>query len=94
MAARRAQDHRSSGANRHAGSNRGAGRAGQLLRAALLLLWTAVAARFSMRTVALGALVTAAVAARIVFEERLLRETFTEYADYARATRALIPFVL
>jgi protein-S-isoprenylcysteine O-methyltransferase Ste14 len=30
---------------------------------------------------------------RARFEERLLVETFPEYADYQRRTRALIPFV-
>ena len=62
--------------------------------AALLLVWSAVAARASSWSVALGVLVTAAVAGRVIWEERLLRASFSDYGDYARSTRALIPYIL
>lgn len=62
--------------------------------AALMLVWSAVAARASAWTAALGVLVTAAIAGRVAWEERLLRASFPDYGEYARSTRALIPFIV
>lgn len=61
--------------------------------AALLFLWSGIVAHVSVWTVALGALVTGVTVARIVVEERLLRERYQEYAEYALGTKAVIPFV-
>jgi protein-S-isoprenylcysteine O-methyltransferase Ste14 len=33
------------------------------------------------------------VITRVVVEERLLRARYPEYADYARSTKALVPYV-
>lgn len=62
--------------------------------AGLLLVWSAAAARLSPWTVGLGAVVTAVVGARVVWEERLLRAAFPDYAAYAQSTRAVIPFLI
>jgi protein-S-isoprenylcysteine O-methyltransferase Ste14 len=62
--------------------------------AALLLVWSAVGAHPAPWTIALGAVVTGAVVGRVIWEEKLLRAAFADYADYARSTRALIPYIL
>lgn len=51
-----------------------------------------LAAPFVTPTVALAVFILLQ-GTRARFEERLLRETFPEYADYQRRTHALIPFV-
>jgi protein-S-isoprenylcysteine O-methyltransferase Ste14 len=61
---------------------------------ALLLIWTAALVRLAWWSVALAALVTLAATGRIVWEERLLRSAFNDYADYARSTRAVVPYVI
>jgi protein-S-isoprenylcysteine O-methyltransferase Ste14 len=61
--------------------------------AALLLVWSGVIARLTWGTAALGVLVTAVAVARVVYEERLLRAALSDYGEYARSTRALIPFI-
>jgi protein-S-isoprenylcysteine O-methyltransferase Ste14 len=61
--------------------------------AALLFIWTAVLSHLSFWTLAIGAVVTSVVLRRVVVEERLLRTRYPEYGEYARSTKALIPFV-
>ena len=61
--------------------------------AALLLLWSGVLSHVSFWTVMLGLPATCVVIVRIVIEERLLRERYEDYSRYAKATKALIPFV-
>jgi len=61
--------------------------------AALLLVWGGVFARLTWGTAALGVLVTGMAVARVVYEENMLRAAFTDYGEYARSTRALIPFI-
>ncbi len=62
--------------------------------AILLFVWTGVSAHWSLRAAALGLLATAMTFLRMIFEERLVRERYPEYADYARRTRRVIPYVL
>jgi len=62
--------------------------------AILLFLWTGVAVNASLLGVALGLAATAMLALRIVFEERLVRQLYPEYDDYARRTKRVIPFIL
>lgn len=62
--------------------------------AALLFVWTGVAVNASPLSVALGLAATAMLALRIVFEERLVRQRYPEYDDYARRTKRVIPFIL
>lgn len=60
----------------------------------LLLIWSGVLSHRSVPNAAIGLAVTLVVVARIVVEERLLRRRYPEYAEYARSTKALVPFVL
>jgi protein-S-isoprenylcysteine O-methyltransferase Ste14 len=60
---------------------------------ALLLLWASIAGHPSIGNVVLGLLVAMMVVAKIILEERLLRAAFPDYTEYARSTKALIPFV-
>jgi len=62
--------------------------------AALLFVWAAVLSHLSAPTVAVGIILTGIVAARIVLEERLLREQYPEYATYVRSTKAVVPYLL
>ena len=61
---------------------------------ALLFVWTAVVSHLSWLNVSIGVVVTAFAGARIVAEERLLRERFPEYVGYTGSTKAIIPFVI
>lgn len=62
--------------------------------AALIFIWAAVLSHLSPWTLVLGLVVTSVVGARVVVEERLLRQRYPEYEGYARATKALIPFIV
>ena len=62
--------------------------------AALLFIWTAILSHLSTINVAIGLVVTSLAAARVIAEERLLRQAFPDYAEYASATKAVIPFVV
>jgi len=62
--------------------------------AILLFVWTGVAANWSLVAAALGLVVTAMLFLRMIFEEGLVRERYPEYADYARRTRRVIPYIL
>jgi protein-S-isoprenylcysteine O-methyltransferase Ste14 len=62
--------------------------------AALLFIWAAILSHLSVVNVGIGLAVTLIVAMRVVAEERLLRARYPEYAEYARSTGALVPFVL
>jgi protein-S-isoprenylcysteine O-methyltransferase Ste14 len=61
--------------------------------AALLFIWTAAVSHLSVMTLAIGLMVAAVVITRVVVEERLLRARYPEYDDYARSTKALVPYV-
>jgi len=62
--------------------------------AALVLIWATVLSHPSLLCLLVGAAVTIVVMPRILDEERRLRGRYPEYADYARSTKALVPFVL
>ena len=62
--------------------------------ASLLLIWPTVLSHRSALSLAIGAAVTLVVIPRILDEERQLREAYPEYAEYARSTKALVPFVV
>ncbi len=62
--------------------------------AALLFVWASVLGHGSAIDGAIGAAVTLLIVARILVEERLLRARFPDYAEYARSTRAVVPYVL
>jgi protein-S-isoprenylcysteine O-methyltransferase Ste14 len=61
--------------------------------AVLLFMWAGVVSHLSLLTVAIGTAVTAVSIARIIVEERLLQATYPEYRDYARSTKALVPYL-
>jgi protein-S-isoprenylcysteine O-methyltransferase Ste14 len=61
--------------------------------AALLFIWTAVVSHLSVLTLAIGIVVAAVAIARVNVEDRLLRARYPEYDDYARSTKALVPYV-
>jgi protein-S-isoprenylcysteine O-methyltransferase Ste14 len=62
--------------------------------AILFFVWAGVASRPSLLAVALGILVSAATAVRIVAEERLVTARYPEYATYAARTKRVIPFLV
>ena len=62
--------------------------------AILLFVWAGVASHGTIISVLTAIVATAAVAVRIGAEEALVVELYPEYADYARHTKRIIPFVL
>jgi protein-S-isoprenylcysteine O-methyltransferase Ste14 len=62
--------------------------------AILLFVWAGVAAHGTNLSVLTGIVATAALAVRSVAEEELVFEIYPEYAEYARHTKRIIPFVL
>ena len=62
--------------------------------AILLFTWAGAASRGAILGILLAIVATAAVAVRIGTEEALVGERYPEYAEYARRTKRLIPFVL
>lgn len=62
--------------------------------AVLVLIWSGVLSHLSRWTLVLGVVVTAVVVARVIVEERVLRQRFPDYDAYARTTKALIPFIV
>lgn len=61
--------------------------------AILLFLWAGIATNLSPASVALGLVATAMLSLRMVFEESLVRQRYPEYADYARRTKRVVPFL-
>jgi protein-S-isoprenylcysteine O-methyltransferase Ste14 len=61
--------------------------------AALLFIWAAVLSHLSLWALAIGTAVTIIAALRVVFEERFLRDRYPEYAAYAQATKAIVPYL-
>ena len=62
--------------------------------AILLFMWAGVASHGSIVSVLTAIVATAAVAARIGAEEDLVVGAYPEYAEYARRTKRIIPYVL
>lgn len=62
--------------------------------AVLMLIWAGVLSHLSALSLAVGVAIAVVAALRIACEERLLTEKLPGYADYARRTRRLIPFVI
>lgn len=61
--------------------------------AILLFLWAGIATNLSTVSVALGLVATAMLSLRMVFEESLIRQRYPEYADYARRTKRVVPYL-
>ncbi len=62
--------------------------------AVLLFIWAAVLSHLAPLTVIVGAFVTLIAARRIVLEERFLCQRYPDYAVYAQATKAVIPYLI
>jgi protein-S-isoprenylcysteine O-methyltransferase Ste14 len=61
---------------------------------ALLILWMSIAGHLTIFNAGIGSLATVAILGKILLEERLLRASFSDYAQYTRSTKALIPLIL
>jgi protein-S-isoprenylcysteine O-methyltransferase Ste14 len=61
---------------------------------ALLILWGSIGGHFSILNAGAGLVVSLLVTGKIFEEERLLRAALPGYREYARSTKAIIPFVL
>jgi len=61
--------------------------------AALLFIWAGILSHLSAFTLAIGVVVTVVAVARVIAEERLLRAKYPDYADYARMTKAIVPYL-
>jgi len=61
--------------------------------AVLYFIWAGIAAHFSLWNVLLALLASAMLALRIRAEETLILGRYPEYADYARRTRRVVPFL-
>jgi protein-S-isoprenylcysteine O-methyltransferase Ste14 len=62
--------------------------------AILYFFGAAVLTHWSLRTALCGAVVLTACVTRMIAEERMLVVRYPEYADYARRTRRVIPFIV
>jgi protein-S-isoprenylcysteine O-methyltransferase Ste14 len=62
--------------------------------AILLFLWAGVVGQNSTLSILTAIVATAAIAVRIGAEEALVTEVYPEYADYAKRTKRIVPFVL
>jgi len=62
--------------------------------AILAFMGAGVASRGALPGILMAIVATAALAARIGTEEALVIKRYPEYADYARRTKRIIPFVL
>ena len=62
--------------------------------AILLFVWAGVAAHGTNLSVLTAIVATAAVIVRIVSEEELVTLDYPEYAEYAKHTKRIVPFVL
>jgi len=61
--------------------------------AALLFIWAGVASHPAVFTFAIGVAVTGVAIARVIAEERMLTAEYADYQDYARTTKALVPYL-
>lgn len=59
----------------------------------LVLIWSSVLGHPSFTTVIVSVLMTIVTLIRLVSEEQFLRQRYPEYAEYARRTQRIIPFV-
>ena len=61
--------------------------------AVLYFLWAGMAAHPSRTGILVALLASALLGVRMIGEERLLLETYPEYAEYARHTARVLPFI-
>jgi len=65
-----------------------------MFAAALLFLWSSILGHLSLTNVMIGLVVTGFIAVRIVTEEQLLRSHYSEYIEYTKKTKRIIPFLI
>jgi steroid 5-alpha reductase family enzyme len=61
--------------------------------AACLFGWAGMLGNWSARSALLGGLLFAGALVRMFCEERLVRDLYPEYREYARATKRMVPYV-
>jgi len=61
---------------------------------ALLLIWATVLSHWSVLCAAVGAVASLVAVVRILDEERQLRARYPDYGEYARSTKAVVPYLL
>ena len=57
------------------------------------MLWAGIAAHPSIAHACVALIATAGLAVRMLAEEALVVVRYQEYADYARRTRRIVPFL-
>jgi len=62
--------------------------------AVLYFIWAGVLSHLSIETLALGICGLLGAGMRMFVEERMLKERYPEYREYAHRTRRLIPFLV
>jgi protein-S-isoprenylcysteine O-methyltransferase Ste14 len=62
--------------------------------AAIYLTWAGALTNFSSISVSLAVIASAGLAVRMIAEETLVVVRYPEYADYARKTKRVLPYVL
>jgi len=60
---------------------------------ALAFIWSGIFGHYSLLNLLVGVIVTVVVAIRIMVEEKYLRESYPEYADFSRKTKLVVPFL-
>jgi protein-S-isoprenylcysteine O-methyltransferase Ste14 len=61
--------------------------------AACLLGWGAIVVHLSRVSVALGILLLLGAFARMMCEEKLVKQKYPEYVEYAKVTKRMVPYV-
>ena len=61
--------------------------------AACLFGWAAILVHLSLASVAFGVLLFVGAMARMLSEERLVKQRYPEYLDYSKVTKRMIPHV-
>jgi protein-S-isoprenylcysteine O-methyltransferase Ste14 len=61
--------------------------------AACLFGWGAIVVHWSLVSVALGILLLLGALMRMVCEERLVKQKYPEYVEYAKVTKRMVPFL-
>ena len=61
--------------------------------AACLFGWAPIVVHWSLVSVALGILLLLGALVRMICEERLVKQKYPEYVEYARVTKRMVPYV-
>ena len=62
--------------------------------AVLLLIWSGILGHLSAINLIIGVIMTGVVAIRITTEEEYLRTYYSDYPEYARMTKRIIPLII